>query len=96
LHVCVVVRPGVGVEIAADGTLILVSPEGTCHVYPPEATAIWIALRQHGGDITAAAERLAAAWASETVLLRLEIDEYVDNWQRAGLVSGHHRDTHCR
>jgi hypothetical protein len=55
----VVVQPGVSAFVSRHGVLTLVSPRGTQYSYSPEVTAMWIALRQYGGDLDAAAKRLA-------------------------------------
>ncbi|WP_244905429.1 PqqD family peptide modification chaperone [Streptomyces agglomeratus] len=52
----------------------------------PVGTAMWIALRQHGGDVDAAADMLAALWGTEPENARADLGIWVDEMRDAGLV----------
>lgn len=82
----IVIEAGVTAGIAEDGALTLLSPHGAPHVYAPEACAMWIALRLHGGDVQAAAAVLGSAWNADVPAVRRLLLEQVADWQRAGLV----------
>ncbi|MCX5355821.1 hypothetical protein [Streptomyces mirabilis] len=82
----IVIEAGVTAGIAEDGALTLLSPHGAAHLYAPEASAMWIALRQHGGDVRAAAAVLGSAWDVDVSAVRRLLQEQVTDWQRAGLV----------
>jgi hypothetical protein len=82
----IVIETGVTAGIAEDGALTLLSPHGAPHVYGPEASAMWIALRQHGGNVRAAAAVLGSAWDADVSAVHRLLQEQVTDWQRAGLV----------
>jgi hypothetical protein len=83
------VRPGTGVGVAIEesGCLVLawtdaaVCYQGTC-----ADTARWIALRQTDGDCAAAADRLARAWGTDAACARAELDVWVGEMCRWGLL----------
>ncbi|MEU1366578.1 hypothetical protein ABZ454_10620 [Streptomyces sp. NPDC005803] len=80
------IEAGVTAGIAEDGALTLLSPQGAPYFYAPEASAIWIALRQSGGDLRAAAAEVGAACGTDVAEVRHLMEEQVLDWQRAGLV----------
>ncbi|MGW2035466.1 hypothetical protein [Streptomyces spinosus] len=82
----IVIEPGVTAGIAEDGALTLLSPLGAPYSYAPEASAMWIALRQHGGNVRAAAAVLGSAWNADVSAVRRLLHAQVADWQRAGLV----------
>jgi hypothetical protein len=82
----IVVEAGVTAGIAEDGVLTLLSPHGAPYFYAPEASAIWIALRQSGGNLLEAASELGAACETNVSDVRRLVEEQVIDWQRAGLV----------
>ncbi|MEV5956148.1 hypothetical protein AB0M11_20645 [Streptomyces sp. NPDC051987] len=82
----IVIEAGVTAAIAEDGALTLLSPHGAPHVYAPEASAMWIALRQHRGNVGDAAAVLGSAWDADVWAVRRLLQEQVTDWQRAGLV----------
>ncbi|MGW2464039.1 hypothetical protein ACWC2M_34405 [Streptomyces sp. NPDC001761] len=82
----IVIEPGVTAGIAEDGALTLLSPLGAPYSYAPEASAMWIALRQHGGNVLAAAAVLGSAWNADVSAVRRLLHAQVADWQRAGLV----------
>jgi hypothetical protein len=82
----IVVVAGVAAGIAEDGALTLLSPDGAPYSYPPEASAMWIALRQLGGDLRAASTALGDAWEADASMVRRLMEEQVSDWQQAGLV----------
>ncbi|POX57934.1 hypothetical protein C3492_40675 [Streptomyces sp. Ru62] len=82
----IVIEAGVTAGIAEDGALTLLSPQGAPHFYAPEVSAMWIALRQHGGNVRAAAAMLGSAWDADVSAVRRLLQEQVTDWQRAGLV----------
>ena len=47
---------------------------------------MWIALRQHGGDVETAARTLAGAWESDPTNIRADLDVWVGELYDAGLV----------
>jgi hypothetical protein len=61
-------------------------------VYTPVVTAMWIVLREYGGDLAAAAERLAHEWSFDVVAIRAEMEERVADWRNLGLVTTQHAD----
>jgi hypothetical protein len=52
----------------------------------PVGTAMWIALRQHDGDMAAAAHGLAQVWGLEPVNVRADLEVWVNEMRDAGLV----------
>ncbi|MFF5408278.1 hypothetical protein ACFY8K_35695 [Streptomyces misionensis] len=90
----IVVQAGVTAAVSPGGELTLISPGGVRYFYTPEATAMWIALRQHDGDLDAVTYTLGQAWAVSVDRLRDLIEERVSDWQELGLVSGLPPHTH--
>ncbi|MFE9445132.1 PqqD family peptide modification chaperone [Streptomyces sp. NPDC006602] len=82
----IAITAGVTAGITESGVLTLMSPHGAPYFYAPEASAIWIALRQSGGDVHAAAAELAAACEVDVREAHQLIEQYVTVWQQAGLV----------
>lgn len=83
----VTVEAGLRASISAEGELTLVTLCGTrLPSYVPEATAVWIALRQHGGDCGAAARALANCWATDVSEISQLVDACVTRWQSDGLL----------
>ncbi|MET8564053.1 hypothetical protein ABZV75_27075 [Streptomyces flaveolus] len=82
----VVFETGVTVTIAQDGVLRLGSCDGKAYSYAPEATAMWIALHRSFGSVQDAATALAAAWETDSSVVRELIEKQVCEWQEAGLV----------
>ncbi|WP_307804919.1 hypothetical protein [Streptomyces sp. VRA16 Mangrove soil] len=66
--------------------LTLLSPHGVPYFYAPEASAIWIVLRQSGGDLACAAAELGDAWGADVSYVRRMMEQHVADWRRAGLV----------
>ncbi|MFD3748545.1 PqqD family peptide modification chaperone [Nocardia sp. NPDC058633] len=52
----------------------------------PVGTAMWIALRQHDGDVDAAADMLASLWGTEPENVRADLGIWVGEMRDAGLV----------
>jgi hypothetical protein len=88
LEVCVRVRPvpGLHVSVDADGRLDVVMEPARRFRCGPVGTAMWIALRQHDGDVRAAADALATVWGTEPANARADLDIWVDEMRDAGLV----------
>jgi hypothetical protein len=82
----IAITAGVTAGITETGVLTLLSPHGAPYFYAPEASAIWIALRQSGGDVHAAAAELQPAWEADVREVRQLIERYATAWQEAGLV----------
>lgn len=83
------VKPTAGVTavLRGDGRLELVSSAtGIRMRCDTVGTAMWIALRQHGGDIETAARTLAGAWQTDATNIRADLDVWVDELCDAGLV----------
>jgi hypothetical protein len=77
--------PGLRVSVDADGRLDVTAPSR--HVRcGPVGTAMWIALRQHDGDVGAAARMLASLWDTEPANARADLDIWVEEMRDAGLV----------
>ncbi|WP_344860945.1 hypothetical protein [Amycolatopsis ultiminotia] len=58
--------PGVTQRMLANGHLELTCRESSRHIEcEPVAAAMWIALKQHNGDIDQAAEVLSALWETD-------------------------------
>ncbi|MFF3909701.1 hypothetical protein ACFYZJ_27835 [Streptomyces sp. NPDC001848] len=91
----IVIEAGVTAGIAEDGALTLLSPHGAPYFYAPEASAMWIALRQHGGNVRAAAAVLGSAWGVDVSAVRRLLQEQVTDWQRAGLVKSSPAPVHA-
>lgn len=47
---------------------------------------MWLALRQHDGDVAAAARMLAGLWGTAPANTRADLDIWVDELRDAGLV----------
>jgi hypothetical protein len=81
--------PGLNVSVDVHGRLDVV-PEPTAPARPvrcgPVGTAMWLALRQHDGDVTAAARMLASLWGTEPANARADLDIWIDELRDAGLV----------
>jgi Coenzyme PQQ synthesis protein D (PqqD) len=83
------VQPIAGVTAALldDGQLELVqSTTGARWRCDTVGTAMWIALRQHGGDVETAARTLAGALESDPTNIKADLDIWVDELCDAGLV----------
>ncbi|MFR9797761.1 PqqD family protein [Streptomyces sp. MS06] len=78
--------PGVTATILQSGELLLRPGGGETRIFPKLCAAMWIALRQHGGDIDRAAAALAAMWNSESVIICAELEIWVDELRAEGLV----------
>ncbi len=84
----VTVEAGLRAMISTDGELTLVAPCGTrSPSYAPEATAVWIALRQHGGDSDAATRALTDFWVMDVSEISRLVDACVTRWHDDGLVT---------
>ncbi|MEU8700233.1 PqqD family protein [Streptomyces sp. NPDC091387] len=83
------VRPehGVTSRVTEDGCLeFLTSPDGPSYRCSPVAAAMWIALRQHNGQLGPAAEMLAELWCTDPENTRTDMDIWVSELRDAGLV----------
>ncbi|AXE81808.1 MULTISPECIES: PqqD family protein [Streptomyces] len=83
------VRPehGVTSRVAEDGSLeLLTMGNGTSFRCSPVGAAMWIALRQHDGQVGPAAEMLAALWCTDPDNTRTDMDIWVSELRDAGLV----------
>ncbi|WP_329572838.1 PqqD family peptide modification chaperone [Kitasatospora sp. NBC_01266] len=80
--------PGLSVSVDMNGRLNVVTETlpSSCFQWGPVGTAIWIALRQHDGDLDAAARTLAAVWETELVNTRADLEIWVEELRDAGLV----------
>jgi len=79
--------PGLSVRVDAHGRLDVVSATPARHVRcGPAGTAMWLALRQHDGDVDGAARMLASLWDTEPANARADLDIWVDELRDAGLV----------
>ncbi|PXX71492.1 hypothetical protein DFR70_101926 [Nocardia tenerifensis] len=79
--------PGVSAAILADGSLVLTSElTGSNYQYSSVNAAMWIALRQHGGDCDAAANMLAVVWGADPVNARADMEMWAEELCDAGLV----------
>ncbi|MET7685490.1 PqqD family protein [Streptomyces sp. NPDC005423] len=79
--------PGLSVSVDAHGRLDVVTAPPVRHVRcGPVGTAVWLALRQHDGDVEGAARMLAALWGTEPANARADLDIWVDELRVAGLV----------
>ncbi|MBO0656357.1 PqqD family protein [Streptomyces triculaminicus] len=80
--------PGVSVNIGTDGCLELRSDSTVrpgVYRWAPVCTAMWIALRQHDGDVDAAARTLASQWGTAPTDTRADLGIWVDELRDAGL-----------
>lgn len=80
--------PGVTARITVDGRLELCAerPPAT-FTCGPVGAAMWIALHQHDGDPTVAAETLSAIWGSDPVNLCADFGLWIDELSDRGLLS---------
>ncbi|MET8944911.1 PqqD family peptide modification chaperone [Streptomyces sp. NPDC004542] len=81
--------PGVSVNVDADGYLeVVAEPSGPAGRFRcgPVGTAMWIALRQHDGDVAAAADLLSALWCTDPANTRADLDIWIEELRDAGLV----------
>lgn len=74
---------GVKTSILTSGELLLVTAQGVL-LCPPEAAAMWIALRVHDGNIRVAADRLAEAWEESSLIVRAELATWTEKWIMIG------------
>ncbi|MFE0419483.1 PqqD family protein [Streptomyces tendae] len=81
------VLPGRGVTatVLENGELLLSKAGGDTYKFAPHTAALWIALRQHDGDPAEAANALAELWNAECVLIRAELEMWVDELRAAEL-----------
>ncbi|MET7702350.1 PqqD family peptide modification chaperone [Streptomyces sp. NPDC005485] len=81
--------PGLRIGVDADGHLDVVMPQtlpARRFRCGPVGTAMWLALRQHDGDVAAAARMLAALWDTAPANARADLDIWVEELRDAGLV----------
>ncbi|MFI6072051.1 PqqD family peptide modification chaperone [Actinoplanes sp. NPDC051343] len=77
----------VTVALRADGTLeLLVRHTGRRVVIDEPSAAMWMALRQHNGDVDLAAEALAPHWNRAPDQLRRNLADFVEELCRARLM----------
>ena len=81
-------RPASGLSLTLldSAEMVLHAPGGNRSLCPPEATAMWLALQEQGGDAHAAADRLTGVWESNPAILYKELMERVVEWDLAGLL----------
>ena len=83
------VRPehGVTSRVTEDGCLeLLTEADGTIYRCSPLAAAMWIALRQHNGQLGPAADMLAGLWSTDPENTRTDMDIWMSELRDAGLV----------
>ncbi|MFC7310269.1 PqqD family protein [Streptomyces monticola] len=83
--------PGVSVNVDMQGHLELLWEAESVHSpgryrCSPVGTAMWIALRQHDGNVSAAASTLAGLWDMAPANARADLDIWVGEMRDAGLV----------
>nr|WTB28349.1 PqqD family protein [Streptomyces sp. NBC_00830]WTB35733.1 PqqD family protein [Streptomyces sp. NBC_00830] len=79
--------PNVTASLGPDGTLeLVVQYSGRRVVVDALSAAMWMALRQQGGDVNLAAEALATHWNRDHDQLRCDLAEFVDRLCDARLV----------
>jgi len=79
--------PGVTTYVCADGQLELRSAQtGRRFRCDGPGTAMWIALRQHDGECTFAAETLAQAWECDPGSVHADLCRWTDELIEAGLL----------
>ncbi len=84
--------PSIRVRVDAEGHLHMVTARPDRHFRcSPVCTAMWMALRNKDGDVSAAARRLAALWGSDVENTRADLDIWIGELRDAGLV----RDEPC-
>lgn len=79
-------EPGVTATVLESGELVLSGNGGESRIFSPLGAAMWISLRQHEGELDAAADALAVRWNSESFIVRAELEIWVDELRAAGLV----------
>jgi hypothetical protein len=79
-------EPGVTATVLESGALVLTGNGGKAQIFSPLGAAMWISLRRHEGELDAAADALAVLWNSESVIVRAELEVWVDELRAAGLV----------
>ncbi|WP_331728076.1 hypothetical protein [Streptomyces sp. NBC_01176] len=77
---------GVLLTILESGEMLFHAPGGNWSLCPPEATAMWLALQEQGGNAHAAADRLAGVWGLNPAVIHQELMQRVDEWNLAGLL----------
>ncbi len=78
-------NPRLNITVMEAGDL-LIELSGEEYVYPPEVTAMWIALRQHQGDVAEAAETLSGIWMTDRARTRQSISQWAEAWCRDGIL----------
>ncbi|MFI6149205.1 PqqD family protein [Streptomyces sp. NPDC051109] len=81
--------PGLSVAVDADGRMEVLaeSADGTERFYcGPVGTAMWIVLRQHDGDVGAAADALAGLWETAPANALADLEIWVEEMRDAGLM----------
>jgi hypothetical protein len=79
--------PGVTTSVCADGQLELYrAATGRRYRCDGPGTAMWIALRQHGGHCRAAADLLAEVWETDPDTIRTDLLSWADDLIAAGLL----------
>lgn len=78
---------GVTAKVLPDGRLRLRSRRTGVVVHcPPRQAAMWIALSQHNGDQTAAADMLAGVWDVAPAAMRADFHLWIDEMRSASLL----------
>jgi len=78
----------VTVTVAAEGCLEVLSRRaGAVFRFSPVATAMWIALQQHEGQLDLAAAELARNWQVDRAGVRAGLDQWMDELRDTGLLS---------
>ncbi|WP_329473086.1 hypothetical protein OIE75_32550 [Streptomyces sp. NBC_01723] len=77
----------VGARVLESGVMVLSLGEREVRC-PPEATAVWIALRRHGGRTEEAAACLAAAWDESPEDVHVEVMDLARRWCQGGFLRG--------
>ncbi|MFH8447319.1 PqqD family protein [Streptomyces sp. NPDC018026] len=80
-------NPDVTAVVLEDGCLELHSQQSEKPIRcAPVNTAMWIAMRQHGGHLDTVADLLADLWDVDPGLVRSDLDLWVSELGNAGLV----------
>lgn len=80
-------EPGLMATVMADGQLELFSEQsGSRFRCSRVGTAMWIALRQHDGNLDAAARMLATLWDRHPDHMKADMDLWVGELRDAGLM----------
>jgi hypothetical protein len=84
----VAIQPAAGVTavVLENGDLELHSRHSGVRSWGPVNTAMWLALRQHDGQLDAAAALLAVLWDVNPLCMRSDLDVWVSELGDAGLV----------